>query len=135
MEFVEHPFSTLNWNALDHTVHSGLTGEAHWRTVQIGDTRLRMVEYTPGYVADHWCTRGHLLLVLEGSVRTELDDGRVFDLAAGNSYQVGSEMEAHRSSTMVGVALPPLTGHLTRENVHMGNTRREFTPEYKDEAV
>ena len=33
------------------------------------------------------------------------------------------------------MALPPLSGHLTRENVHMGKTRREFTPEYKDEAV
>jgi quercetin dioxygenase-like cupin family protein len=105
MDFAQHPFSTIDWNAVDHTVHAGVTGEAHWRTMTIGDTRIRMVEYTPGYVADHWCTRGHLLLVLDGELRTELDDGRVTDLTAGQSYQVGSHMEAHRSSTVAGARL------------------------------
>lgn len=105
MEFSDHPFSTTDWTALPHTVHAGTTGEAHWRTQEIGDTRMRMVEYTPGYVADHWCSRGHLLLVLEGELRTELDDGRVVDLTPGQSYQVGSGMEAHRSSTLGGARL------------------------------
>jgi len=105
MEFVAHAFSTIDWNALPHTVHAGTTGEAHWRTAEIGGTRIRMVEYSPGYVADHWCTRGHLLLVLDGQLRTELDDGRVTDLTAGQSYQVGSGMEAHRSSTTAGARL------------------------------
>jgi quercetin dioxygenase-like cupin family protein len=105
MEFVAHPFSTIDWNALEHTVHAGITGEALWRTAQLGDTRIRMVDYTPGYLADHWCTRGHLLLVLEGTLRTELDDGRIYELSAGQSYQVGSGMEAHRSSTTDGARL------------------------------
>lgn len=105
MEFVAHPFSTVDWNALPHTVHTGESGEAHWRTADIGGTRMRMVDYTPGYVADHWCSRGHLLLVLDGSLRTELDDGRIIDLTAGQSYQAGSDMEAHRSSTTDGARL------------------------------
>jgi hypothetical protein len=41
-----------------------------------------MVEYTPGYVADHWCQKGHVLLVLEGELETVLADGRVY------AYQV-----------------------------------------------
>jgi len=105
MELATHPFSTIDWSALEHTVHIGTTGEAHWRTVQIGDTRIRMVDYSPGYLADHWCTRGHVLLVMQGELHTELDDGRNVVLTAGHSYQVGSNMEAHRSSTSGGARL------------------------------
>jgi len=105
MELIAHPFSTIDWSALDYTVHAGASGEAHWRTVAIGDTRIRMVDYSPGYLADHWCTRGHVLLVLDGELRTELDDGRVVNLTAGQSYQVGPDMESHRSSTTVGARL------------------------------
>jgi quercetin dioxygenase-like cupin family protein len=105
MNLAGHPFSTIDWSGLEPTVHAGATGEALWRTVEIGDVRLRMVEYTPGYLADHWCTRGHVLLVLDGELRTELDDGRVSVLTAGQSYQVGTDMEPHRSSTSTGARL------------------------------
>ena len=105
MNLADHPFSTIDWNGIEPTVHTGITGEARWRTVQIGDVRLRMVDYTPGYLADHWCERGHVLLVLSGELHTELDDGRVSVLAPGQSYQVGTGMEAHRSSTVSGASL------------------------------
>jgi quercetin dioxygenase-like cupin family protein len=105
MELVAHPFSSIDWNVLEHTSHAGASGEARWRTMTIGDTRIRMVEYSPGYLADHWCARGHILLVLDGELRTELDDGRIVQMTAGHSYQVGSGMEAHRSSTEVGARL------------------------------
>ena len=105
MNLARHPFSTIDGSSLEPTVHAGETGQALWRTVDIGDVRLRMVEYSPGYLADHWCTRGHVLLVLEGELRTELDDGRVSVLAAGESYQVGTGMEPHRSSTSTGARL------------------------------
>ena len=98
-------FVTTDWSALAPTVHPGVTGEAAWRTVMVGDTRTRMVQYSAGYLADHWCSRGHVLLVLEGSLRTELDDGRVVLLAAGESYTVSTDMEAHRSSTQTGARL------------------------------
>lgn len=100
-----HPFSTTDWNAIAPTIHAGESGEARWRTKHIGTLRLRQVEYTPGYVADHWCTRGHVLLVLKGELRTELDDGRVVTLHAGQSYEVATGQEAHRSSTTTGATL------------------------------
>ena len=70
-----------------------------------GTTRVRMVEYSPGYLADHWCWRGHVLLCLEGELQTELEDGRQFTLTAGMSYQVGNDRDGHRSSTATGARL------------------------------
>jgi quercetin dioxygenase-like cupin family protein len=78
---------------------------AHWRTQQFGEIRVRMVEYSPNYLADHWCSKGHVLLCLSGELVTELDDGRVFALSAGMSYQVADKAEAHRSSTQIGARL------------------------------
>ena len=105
MELTAVPFGITDWSTVDPALHPGVTGSASWRTCQFGTTRVRMVEYTPGYLADHWCTRGHVLLCLEGELHTELEDGRQFTLTAGMSYQVGNDMEAHRSSTSVGAKL------------------------------
>ncbi len=100
------PFTVTDWNAIEPTAHPGETGCALWRTLEIGDLRVRMVEYTPGYLADHWCDRGHVLLVLAGELETELRDGRRFRLTPGMSYQVSDFGDApHRSSTSVGAKL------------------------------
>jgi quercetin dioxygenase-like cupin family protein len=99
------PFGTTDWDDVPVTVHAGEKGEARWRTRQFGDIRVRIVEYSPGYLADHWCSKGHILLVLEGSLRTELEDGRAVVLEPGNSYQVADNAEAHRSSTEAGAKL------------------------------
>lgn len=100
------PFTTTDWSAIAPTVHPGETGEAIWRTLEIGDLRVRMVEDSAGYLADHWCDRGHVLLVLEGELETELRDGRRFRLVPGMSYQVSDFGDAaHRSSTSVGARL------------------------------
>ena len=71
----------------------------------MGNIRVRMVEYTPGYLADHWCDRGHVLLVLEGEMVTELSDGRKFTMTPGVSYQVADGANPHRSSTQGGAKL------------------------------
>jgi hypothetical protein len=105
MEIRNVPFSTIEWSAIAPTTHKGLRGEAYWRTFEIGNIRVRMVEYTPGYLADHWCTRGHVLLVMEGELVTELADGREFVLPAGTSYQVSDDIYPHRSSTAKGAKL------------------------------
>lgn len=105
MDLLGHAFTTTDWASLEPTIHTGTTGEARWRTQQIGDTRIRMVDYTPGYLADHWCSRGHVLFVLDGTLETDLDDGRLVTLSAGQSYQVGTDMEAHRSRTEAGARL------------------------------
>jgi len=105
MQLRDIPFETVDWSVVPTTEHCGESGAARWRTRQFGEVRVRMVEYTPGYVADHWCEKGHVLLCLEGELRTELRDGRVFTLRAGMSYQVADGAEAHRSTTSVGAKL------------------------------
>ena len=105
MQMSDIPFGTTDWSKIEPTEHTGDTGAAFWRTCQFGDLRVRMVEYTPGYLADHWCTKGHILLCLEGELHTELADGRTFTLTPGQSYQVADEAEPHRSSTAVGATL------------------------------
>ena len=91
------PFGTTEWAAVPATHHAGEQGSATWRTQQFGVIRVRMVEYSPGYVSDHWCRKGHVLLCLKGELVTTLDDGREFTLRPGMSYQVADEAEAHRS--------------------------------------
>ena len=99
------PFGTTDWNRIEATEHPGVTGKAIWRTCQFGDVRVRMVEYSPGYLADHWCVKGHILLCLEGELHTELEDGRIYVLKPGMSYQVADGAEPHRSSTTTGARL------------------------------
>ena len=105
MKIENVPFCTADWSTIPPTEHSGINGTAYWRTLEIGNIRVRMVEYTPGYLADHWCSRGHVLLVLEGELETELSDGRRFILTAGMSYQVADEANPHRSYTKNGAKL------------------------------
>jgi hypothetical protein len=100
------PFTVTDWSLVPATEHPGDSGSALWRTLNIGDLRIRMVEYTAGYLANHWCDRGHLLFVLEGELETELRDGRRFNLTPGMSYQVSDFGDAsHRSSTRAGAKL------------------------------
>lgn len=99
------PFGTTDWSSVEPTIHKGEVGHAIWRTRHFNDIRLRMVEYSPNYLADHWCGKGHILLVLEGAVVTELDDGRAFTLKAGQSFQVADEAEAHRLRSEMGAKL------------------------------
>jgi quercetin dioxygenase-like cupin family protein len=99
------PFGTTDWSGIERTEHKGDTGMAYWRSRQFGAIRVRMVEYSPGYAADHWCKKGHILLCLEGELSAELEDGRTFILKPGMSYQVADQAEAHRSSTVSGAQL------------------------------
>ena len=99
------PFMTTDWSEIAPTEHPGETGKAFWRTLEIGSVRVRMVEYTPGYVADHWCSRGHVILVMDGELKTELKDGRKFTIGPGMTYQVGTDAEPHKSSTTTGAKL------------------------------
>lgn len=105
MDIANLPFGTTDWSTVERTEHKGDTGMATWRTRQFGPIRVRMVEYSEGYLADHWCKKGHVLLCLEGELHTELEDGRTFLLKAGMSYQVADNAEAHRSSTTSGAKL------------------------------
>jgi hypothetical protein len=106
MQLPVSAFQVLDWEKVPVTEHIGETGRALWRTMAMGDVRIRHVEYSAGYVADHWCDRGHILLVLEGELVTELQDGRSFRLTRGMSYQVSDHGDAaHRSLTETGAKL------------------------------
>ena len=106
MKIPELSFTVTAWNAIEPTTHPGETGHALWRTLDVGDIRIRSVEYSSGYLADHWCDRGHILYVLEGELDTELKDGRRFTLKPGMSYQVSDFGDSpHRSSTRTGAKL------------------------------
>lgn len=109
MKLREIPFGTTDWSTIAPTEHPGDTGVARWRTQHFGPAddriRVRMVEYSPGDSADHWCSKGHVLLCLAGELETLLQDGRRFVLKPGMSYQVADGAEPHRSSTAVGATL------------------------------
>jgi hypothetical protein len=105
MDLRNIPFGTTIWSQIAPTEHTGETGVAYWRTQQFDNVRVRLVEYSPGYLADHWCKKGHILLCLEGELHTELADGRQFVLTPGVSYQVADNAEPHRSFTSTGAKL------------------------------
>ena len=105
MHISDIPFGVTDWQAVEATTHAGDSGVATWRTRQFGDVRVRLVEYSPGYVANHWCQKGHFLFCVEGELLTDLEDGRSFTLKPGMSYQVADGAEPHRSRTSKGARL------------------------------
>ena len=96
------PFTVTDWHAVELTETPGASGIWRQRTRQFGDVRVRLVEYSAGYLADHWCEKGHVIFVLEGELVTELKDGRQFTLKPGMSYQVADGASSHRSRSTAG---------------------------------
>lgn len=105
MQFSSFPFSITDFTALEPETKKGTAGYAEWRTFFRDEVRIRQVIYSPGYLADHWCSKGHILFCLEGELETDLADGRSFKLKPGMSYQVADGAEPHRSHTATGARL------------------------------
>ncbi len=105
MKITALAMSVTDWTQVPPVDHPGDSGVASWRTQTFDEIRVRMVEYSPGYVADHWCSKGHVILCLEGAFDIELADGKRLTLKAGQSYHVGDGEPAHRSSTTLGAKL------------------------------
>lgn len=105
MQVPEFSFTIFDWNAIEAKDHKGESGVATWQVLHVGEIRIRRLTYSPGYVADHWCKKGHIIHCLEGEMKTELEDGRIMKLKAGMTYIVGDNGEAHRSSTEDGCVL------------------------------
>jgi len=106
MKIQKAPFAVTNWAEVSMDEHPGKTGKAFWRTFEEGNIRVRMVDYTPGYVLDHWCGRGHVLLVLRGELTVELKNGRKFTVRSGNSFQVeDDESNPHCLSSELGASV------------------------------
>jgi len=105
MKIERAPFAVTEWTRVPITEHPGETGVARWRTVEAGNVRVRMVEYSPNYLADHWCERGHVVLVLDGELVTELASGENHVLRPGDSYTVAEGAAPHRSRTTGGARI------------------------------
>lgn len=105
MHLASFPFRTIDWSSVPKEEHTGETGTAWWQVQMMNDIRVRRVEYSAGYKADHWCKKGHIIFCLEGEMDTELEDGRIFKLTKGMCYFVGDNDEAHRSTTIGGCQL------------------------------
>lgn len=103
-------FQTIDWADAKKTIHPGTTGEATWQTISFPGLRMRIVEYSAGYLADHWCKKGHIVHCLEGEFVSELEAGEVFTLSKGMSYIVSDDVSSHRSTTINGVKLLIIDG-------------------------
>ena len=100
----------IDWESIPRTEHAGETGVAYWRTLQLPGLRIRIVEYSPGYLADHWCRKGHIVHCLEGEVVNEQEDGAKSLLTPGRTYVVSDDLSSHRSVTETGTKLLIIDG-------------------------
>ena len=98
-------FQTIDWSEIAKTIHPGETGGSTWQTLQLPGLRIRIVEYSAGYLADHWCQKGHIVHCLEGEFVSELESGKEFTLTAGMTYVVSDNLSSHRSVSKDGVKL------------------------------
>lgn len=98
-------FQTIDWSLIETTRHKGENGTAFWKTLQFDGLRVRIVEYSKGYLADHWCRKGHVVHCLEGDLLCELENGTRFRLTSGMTYIVSDELSSHRSFSEHGVKL------------------------------
>lgn len=109
------PFQLVNWANIPKTTHPGQTGTAYWQTKQLEGLRIRIVEYTAGYMADHWCQKGHIVYCLEGVFESEMENGVTFTLTKGMMYLVSDEMSSHRSVTKNGATLLIIDGDFLKQ--------------------
>jgi|WetSurMetagenome_2_1015567.scaffolds.fasta_scaffold94483_3 hypothetical protein len=110
----EIPFQIIDWSTIEKTTHTGSTGTTTWQTLQLDGLRIRLVEYSKGYMADHWCQKGHIVHCLEGSFISELDNGEKSLLSKGDSYVVSDDMSSHRSYSEDGVKLLIVDGEFLK---------------------
>jgi hypothetical protein len=108
------PFTAIDWNAIEKIVHQGETGMATWQTIQFDGLRIRLVEYSDGYLADHWCEKGHIVYCLEGEFVSELNNGEMIRLSCGGTYIVSDGMSSHRSAAKNGVKLLIIDGNFLK---------------------
>jgi hypothetical protein len=110
------PFQTIDWTSIEKVEYRGETGLAIWQTVQFDGLRIRLVEYSSGYLADHWCRKGHIVHCLEGEFISELSTGEKVKLSKGETYIVSDDLSAHRSFSEEGVKLLIIDGDFLKNS-------------------
>jgi len=116
MKTSEIPFQSIDWSLIPKTIHAGEKGSATWQTIQFEGLRLRIVEYSAGYLADHWCRKVHIVHCLEGEFVSEMESGENFTLSKGMTYVVSDEMSSHRSVSEQGVKLLIIDGDFLKSS-------------------
>jgi hypothetical protein len=114
------PFQVIDWTLIPKTEQKGAKGIAFWQTLQLQGLRIRIVEYSPGYLADHWCKKGHIVHCLEGEFESELQEGERFLLKKGMTYVVSDDLSSHRSTTKNGVKLLIIDGDFLQKRPNIG---------------
>jgi len=114
MKNIAIPFQSIDWSVVPKIIHPGEKGTATWQTIQFEGLRIRIVEYSAGYLADHWCRKGHIVHCLEGEFVSEMENGDKFTLAKGMTYVVSDELSSHRSVSEQGVKLLIIDGDLLK---------------------
>jgi hypothetical protein len=109
------PFQTIDWTAIPKTEHKGESGKAFWQTIQFPGLRIRIVEYSKGYIADHWCQKGHIVHCLDGEFVSESQDGKESIMAKGSTYVVSDDLSSHRSISKDGVKLMIIDGDFLQQ--------------------
>ena len=109
------PFQTIDWTVVPKVEHKGERGVALWQTVEFGGLRVRIVEYSKGYIADHWCKKGHIVHCLDGEFTSEMQDGRKFIVNKGMSYIVSDDLSSHKSVSEKGVKLMIIDGDFLKK--------------------
>ncbi|MHA4808839.1 DHCW motif cupin fold protein [Flavitalea flava] len=104
------PFQTVDWSSIEKIEHKGATGTSFWQTLQFEGLRVRIVEYSKDYLADHWCRKGHIVYCLEGEFVSELQNGEKFTLSKGMNYIVSDDLSSHRSISENGATLLIIDG-------------------------
>jgi hypothetical protein len=104
------PFQSIDWSTIEKVEYKGETGVATWQTIQYTGLRLRIVEYSDGYLSDHWCQKGHIVHCLEGEFESEMENGQLFTLKKGMTYVVSDNLSSHRSISKDGVKLMIVDG-------------------------
>jgi len=105
MQIASFPFSIVDWNDIEKMQFSGITGQSSWKTVEMNDIRIRLVEYSKNYLADHWCMKGHVIFCVEGAMTMELKSGKEYRLEKGMTYITGDNGIPHKSSSEQGCKL------------------------------
>lgn len=109
------PFQLIEWDKVLKEEHAGESGTSFWQKKEFSGLRLRIVEYSAGYLADHWCKKGHIVHCLEGSFTSELETGQKFTLEKGKTYIVSDDLSSHRSSSKEGVKLLIIDGDFLKK--------------------
>jgi len=109
------PFSTIDWSKIERVEYTGEMGTAIWQTIQFSGLRIRLAEYSPGYLADHWCQKGHIVHCLGGEFMSELSNDTRFLLTSEMTYIVSDNLSSHRSFSQNGVKLLIIDGDFMKD--------------------